>query len=717
VEAANAAIERARMDGALMNALTGLGTGKDRSSYIDVGGVEMLDEGRLDSLYMTSWLCRRVVELIASEATRAGWDISLGDDTAAAKRRSDKLIGAGDQLQLRSHIQEAARLARHHGGAAVIMVCDDGYTPLDEPINWKRLRAVRGLYPMDRWRLWPAPGYSGVGMPEKYQFNVNQDADLKRAGIDAATVTIHASRLLRIEGEPVPWRLKPHFQWWGCSCLQVLWDIFKRFETGMVSAADILHDFDLVTHTIPGLKSMLGAGQEGVLRQRLEVNAMARSVYGAYILGDGEELKNFTRTAAGISDILDRLRDQITGATRIPHTKLWGESPSGLGATGRSEDRSLAADVATWQEDHLQGPLRQFYGTLMRCKEGPWSGDPPDEWRVGFRPTFTMTDDERADLMGKMATADAAYINAQVLKPNEVALARFGRADYSLDTTLIDRESDGSIPQEEQDPGQISFGGDLAPPDPNAPGDAAAGEQPGGPQQQQQPGAGGDPGQAPPAAGPPPRQDAAEGACCESCAAGKECEENCPAKGGCGDEDDPEEHEDGGDDPSKHKHPDKVGQVMHRWKHGTLHSGTGVKGEHRGEVDHPTGRDQAIAIALSIAGKNKRPRGQGRRRNVRADALITPGRQVIAGVPVDVREDGTGQLVGPYGVSTAIEAAIGLDDRGIWEVTGPQGSAILLGVEAREDAAALAGDGRQVRPIDALDLAAMGVRCDCYGDP
>ena len=52
------------------------------------------------------------------------------------------------------------------------------------------------------------------------------------------------------------------------------------------------------------------------------------------------------------------------------------------------------------------------------------------------------------------------------------------------------------------------------------------------------------------------------------------------------------------DDPSKQKHPDKVGQTMHRLKHGTLHSGTGRKGEHRGEVGYPGGRKQAIAIAL-----------------------------------------------------------------------------------------------------------------------
>ena len=52
-------------------------------------------------------------------------------------------------------------------------------------------------------------------------------------------------------------------------------------------------------------------------------------------------------------------------------------------------------------------------------------------------------------------------------------------------------------------------------------------------------------------------------------------------------------------------HKDVVGQVMHRWKHGdpkSLHSGRGKKGK-EGKV--VKSKDQAIAIALSMAGKSK----------------------------------------------------------------------------------------------------------------
>jgi len=43
---------------------------------------------------------------------------------------------------------------------------------------------------------------------------------------------------------------------------------------------------------------------------------------------------------------------------------------------------------------------------------------------------------------------------------------------------------------------------------------------------------------------------------------------------------------------------DKVGVVMHEFKHGTLHSGSG-------KIVPKSNRKQAIAIALSEAGKSK----------------------------------------------------------------------------------------------------------------
>ncbi|MEB3319312.1 MAG: anti-CBASS Acb1 family protein [Cyanobium sp.] len=691
-----------RQDGVLVNALTGMGTTRDRTTATFIGAPEFLNQSDLDSLYLNSWLCRKVVNLWASEATRMGWDIALGDDSKKARKQSDDLVAAGERLRLRKHVRRAVQLARHQGGAVLILMVDDGVQDFAEPINWRRLKRINGLYALDRWRIWPAPGWSGIGQPESYEFNTNRDNDLAVLGLEGAkTVKIHSSRVLRFEGEEVPWRWRSHFNWWGVSVLQPIWEVFKRYETGQTSAAALLNDFDQFVHKIPGLGQMISSGNQEAITRRLEVNQMARSVYRALVLDANEDAQFITRSAAGIADVLDRLTQEVTGASGMPHTKLWGESPSGLGATGRSEDRGFAQDVAEYQEDFLQDPLRQFYETLMKCSEGPFTGEPPEDWRVQFRPTFVMTDEETAALRQQVAAADASYIQAGVLRPNEVALARFGRPEFSLDTTLIDREPDGSIKEEEQDMNQVEFGGDFGQQQGQAQG------QPGG----EAPGIDGAALAGGPAAGggqQRPTTDAADQACCASCARGEECEEDCDGSSCEKEDEDP-------DDPAKHKHPDKVGQVMHRWKHGTLHSGTGKKGEHRGEVSYPKGRKQAIAIALSIAGKSKPRRRAGRRRTVREDAWELPARLKVAGVIVDVGPDGTGHLIGPYGTPTPHQAVVGPDPTGLWEVMDSSGDWFaVVGVADQQALQAAAGPDAMVRRLDSIDLVALGVRCDAY---
>ena len=512
-----------RLDGALINVLTGLGTSKDRNETIGVKRSRVLSESAVDALYEQSWLIRRIVEKLPQQGTRSGWDLSLGDETSTSmKARLDDLVGWSEKLHLRQALGAAARYSRLYGGGALVVIADDR-TPIDQPLNLRRLRTIHGFYPIDRWRLSPASGWSGIGEPDRYWFWTQHDRTLDKlteeaqakpvttAGLgmtEATQVEIHSSRVIRIEGLPCSWRSQQERQWWGVSVVDLVWDVFKRWETGQQSAADILHDFDLVVHKLPGLANMLASGGEEKLRQRLQANALARSTLGVYLLdggnGTGEELTNFTRSAAGIADIMSNLKSEITGASGLPHTLLWGESPSGLGADGRSEQAAFGNEVADWQAQHLKEPLQRVYELAMACAEGPWKGQkPPDDWEITFRPTYTPTEDEEADKRQKVATSDVQYIQAGVLQPNEVALARFGKPRFSMDTTLLNREKDGSIRQSEQ-PEAVEFGGTLEGEPAATPGEAPA--------------TGGDAGledAAPPQT--PPRNDAADEPCCDAC--------------------------------------------------------------------------------------------------------------------------------------------------------------------------------------------------------
>jgi len=660
-----------RQDGVLVNTLTKMGTSRDKNVHTRVGLPYLLSRGEIEALYAGSWLCRRVIHLPAGEATRVGWDLALGDqEQKSARKNSDKLVAYGERLRLRHHVREAMRQSRLYGGAAMLVLVDDGTASIEgmeEEIRWKSLKRVKGFHVLDRDRIWPAPGWGGVGEPEAYQFNTETDPNLvSTGGLDGhKTVTVHASRVLRFEGEPAPVDMRGALNWWGLSALQGIYDVFKRYETGQQSASQILHDFDLFVHKIPDLQRMLSAGREDEVSRRFEVQALVRSVYGALLLGGEEEGSFITRSAAGISDVLQQLKMEVTGAAGIPHTKLWGESPSGLGATGRSEDQAFSADVADLQDQVLSQPLRQFYELAMKAKDAPFR-DPPENWLVKFRPTYIRTEEESADLYAKVAGADSQWINAKVLQPHEVAVGRFGRPEFSLDTTLIDREPDGSIKEEDFDPGQVSFGGGMAPPaldaegnlDPKPPARPYPG--PAGAQMQG-----------------PRRTDGADGEpCCQSCAAGLECEAECD--GSSCDADAP------------------PGDLEHT-------------------LTEPEGTDktfEAVAQALSIA---TAPAGRDRRGRPRADSLPRTGLLRVAGCAVNARPDGTGILVGPYGAPTPYRAVVGRGDSGAFEVLSPAGDwFIMLGHDDPATLQAAAGAGAQIRRIDSIDLVAMGIRCDAY---
>ncbi|MGA1728546.1 MAG: hypothetical protein ACO38U_09825, partial [Burkholderiaceae bacterium] len=69
-------------------------------------------------------------------------------------------------------------------------------------------------------------------------------------------------------------------------------------------------------------------------------------------------------------------------------------------------------------------------------KTGPTGGKVPDNWRVSFKPLFEMNERELADVRARVAAVDARYIQVGVLTPQEVADSRFGKSEYSIETTI-----------------------------------------------------------------------------------------------------------------------------------------------------------------------------------------------------------------------------------------------------------------------------------------
>ena len=419
-----------RADG-LQNVLIGMGTGRDKGQYTKTTATIFLAQEELENLY-GEWLPRRIVDIYADQATRKGFKVLFGGDGV----RAEEVQGIEqtiEDLYILEHLNLAAKNSRLYGGACLLLFIDDG-RPAYMPVDKRNIRRIEEIECLDRWQIAPVINEENLYDYSKATYYQIISGDL----INEPTLTyIHKDRILRFDGDWLPYRVRQRNYGWGMSSLQTVYDSFRHYWTGLNSAATLLTEFDIFVHKVRGLAAMLAAGKESSIRDRLQVNDMSKSIYRGYAIdAEKEELEFISRNFGGIGEILEKLRVDIIGASKIPHTVLFGESPSGLGSTGRSEERDFAKTLADYQSVHFKRPMKKLMEYIMLSKEGPTNGEVPDSWRIAFNPLFELNEREMADVRARVAAVDGRYIQLGVLTPKEVADARYGGSEWSMELTL-----------------------------------------------------------------------------------------------------------------------------------------------------------------------------------------------------------------------------------------------------------------------------------------
>ena len=426
-----------RVDG-LQNVLTGFGTTRDKSTHTKTSPIVFLAQEELEGLY-GMWIPKRIIDIVAEQSTRKGFKVLFGGEGAKAEEVTgiEQVI---EDLYILENFLLASKNARLYGGACILLYIDDG-RQADQPVDLRNIRSVEGMEVLDRWQIAPVINEENLYDYSKATYYQIISGDL----IAEPTLTyIHKDRILRLDGEWLPYRIRQRNYGWGMSSLQTIYDSFRHYWAGLNAASTVLVEFDVFVHKLQGLANMLAAGKEKDVQARLVLNDMSKSVYRGYAIDrEREELDYISRNLGGVGDILEKLRVDIIGASQIPHTILFGESPSGLGATGRSEERDFAKMLGDYQSAHYKRPLTKLMRYIMLSKDGPTKGKVPDNWRIKFNDLFELNEREKADVRARVAAVDGRYIQLGVLHPKEVAEARYGGSEWSMELIL-----DPSLPRE-----------------------------------------------------------------------------------------------------------------------------------------------------------------------------------------------------------------------------------------------------------------------------
>ena len=379
----------------LENLITGLGiAGRDKTRG-RAWFVSEMSRAQCDAAYRGDWLARKIVDIPALDSTREwrGWRAEK-DDIEALEREEKRL-----RVKARTH--EAMRLARLDGGS-VIFIGVTGDTELMEPLDPERLGlgSLGYLHVANRWDV----GHGGLirdvtspwyGEPEYWSIIMD----------NGATVQVHPSRVLIFRGNERPdiWQSGHP---WGDSVLQATGDAIKDANGAAQTIGSILAEAIVDVINVPGLGNQLSTAEGTArLQKRFGLMRQMKGAMGVALL-DGEE--TYTRNQvsfAQLPEIISRYDGRAAAAADIPATRLLGQSPGGLNATGDSDLRNYYDRISSEQELHLSPQMERLDEVLIRSALGDRDESIWWEWS----PLWQMDEKEQAGVAKTMAEAARIY--------------------------------------------------------------------------------------------------------------------------------------------------------------------------------------------------------------------------------------------------------------------------------------------------------------------
>lgn len=404
-----------RLDG-WASAITGIGVeGVDKRLSYTRGSFRLVSDMELSSLFHGDDIAGKIVSLLPDEALSKGFQI-----TGPEPEQIDTWQVALEELDFWATFRRAAIFSRLYGGGALVLIVDDGQQSPEAqslPMRMESIRRVEAIRYVDRRRLAPVHGVEGLyrlDPVDRYQ----------------SPFLIHESRLVILRGADTDDEMRQNLDGWDLSVLQRCVDVLRDHDAAWSSVGLRMQESSYTKTVIKDLAAMLAAGQEGAVKDRLELLNYSRSTARTVVLDSEEEYSRDVDNMTGMGDMLESYQSRVAAAACMPVTKLWGTSAKGLNATGEGDADDWSRQVQAHRTNYLQPALEWVLEVVAMSSEGPLQGQVPETWSIAWPELEPMSDKERSEIYERNARADAIYIDRQVLDPEEVALHRYKTMGY-----------------------------------------------------------------------------------------------------------------------------------------------------------------------------------------------------------------------------------------------------------------------------------------------
>ncbi len=396
----------------LLNLVSGLGTAKDKVTAAR-HVFAPLDPQQIEAAYRGDWVARKVIDIPPHDEVKNGRDWQAEDAQIELIEAEEKRLGLWPKV-LRARI-----LARLYGGSAIYIGATDADPSL--PLIPDRIGkgGVLYLHVLIRNELSAGEIDRDVtsehfGEPEYWEVRGNN-------GVSAR---VHPSRLIRFFGARVPDERMVGDAYWGDSVLESVMDAVRNVGLAHQGVAAMLQEAKFDVIRVPQLMASLAdKDYSGRLTQRFTLANSMKSMVNAIVLDKDEEWDQKQISFATIPDVMDRFMQAAAGAADIPATRLLGQAPQGMNATGESDYTNYLDRIAAGQELELRPTLEPLDECIIRSA----LGSRPEEIHYTWAPLWQMSEKDKAEIAGKKAQAFKIDVDSGLIPDSALSKARINQ--------------------------------------------------------------------------------------------------------------------------------------------------------------------------------------------------------------------------------------------------------------------------------------------------
>jgi uncharacterized protein len=390
----------------LQNLVSNMNTAKDKKNSTTFTAKKFTPTA-LEAMYSDDWLAGKIVDIPVDDSFRK-WRYF---DCPSLEDKLELIYELESTLLVKERFIEASKWSRLYGGSILVMGVENQGT-FDTPLNIEAIRQGDLKYILC------------LAIPELNVSDVNIfDIEKPNFRLPEYYTTldgkkIHYTRVIRFDGLKTPWQVRQCNNYWNISILQRVYDAIIQAQSVSDNVNSMVYESTVDVIKIPDLFSMLASKNgESRIMNRFGLANVLKGINNMLLLDSKEEYAKVSNTFTGLGDLIQRYLAIASAASDIPATRLLGQAPNGLNATGESDMNNYDDMIQSNQENNIRPKLALLDKVLVRSAIGNY----PDDWSFKFEALRQMTELQRADLDLKNAQRDKIYIDGAILEPSIIA--------------------------------------------------------------------------------------------------------------------------------------------------------------------------------------------------------------------------------------------------------------------------------------------------------